>query len=102
MKTNYTIIDKAALALSSALMLLGIVVLGMIEILAGQPYGAAPVEQTNDAGEVVNTLYPAIDPTLRAGLVIAGLAILLLWGLYRMAGTPVESIDRQTVETRAD
>ncbi len=102
METNYTVIDKAALALSSALMLLGIVVLGFVEVLAGQPYGAAPVEQTNDAGEVVNTLYPAIDPTLRTGLVIAGLVILLLWGLYRMAGTPVDNVDRQTVETRAD
>jgi hypothetical protein len=75
------LIDRAAMGLSFALMLLGVVGLGLVEILAGSPYGAAPV--TNDAGEVVAT--PAVDPVLRTGLVIAGLAVLLLWGIYRMA-----------------
>jgi hypothetical protein len=73
-------IDRLAMGLSGALMLLGVVVLGVVEVLAGPPYGAAPV--TNDAGEVVAT--PMVDPAIRTGLVIAGLAILLLWGLYRM------------------
>ena len=74
-------IDKLAKGLGGALILVGVVVLGIVEILAGQPYGAAPV--TNDAGEVVAT--PMVDPTIRTGLVIAGLAVLLLWGLYKMA-----------------
>jgi hypothetical protein len=102
MKPNYDIIDKAALALSGVLMLLGIVVLGIVEILAGEPFGAAPVEQTNEAGEVINTLYPAVDPTLRTGLVIAGLLVLLVWGLYRMTGATAEETERQAVEARAD
>jgi hypothetical protein len=102
MKANYDIIDKAALALGGGLMLLGIVVLGILEILAGKPYGAAPVEQTNEAGEVINTLYPAVDPTLRTGLVIAGLVVLLIWGLYRMTGIPAEHEESQTVEAQAD
>ena len=71
-------IDKAAMALSATLVLLG-VVLGIVEVLAGQPYGAAPL--TNDAGQVLAT--PAIDPALRTGLVVSGLVVLLLWGLYR-------------------
>lgn len=74
-------IDRLALGLSGALMLVGVVVLGTVEILAGPPYGAAPV--TNDAGEVVAT--PMIDPTIRTGLVVAGLVVLFLWGLYKMA-----------------
>ena len=74
-------IDKLAKGLGGALILVGVVVLGIVEILAGQPYGAAPV--TNDAGEVVAT--PMVDPTLRTGLVIAGLVVLFLWGLYKMA-----------------
>ena len=78
--TDFDAIDRAATGLSFALMLLGIVVLGVVEVLAGQPYGAAPV--TNDAGEVVAT--PMVDPTIRTGLVILGLAVLLLWGVYRM------------------
>ncbi|WP_267639856.1 hypothetical protein [Haloarchaeobius amylolyticus] len=74
------IIDKTAMGLSGALMFIGIVVLGIVEILAGKPYGASPVK--NDAGEIVAT--PAVDPALRTGLVILGLVILLLWGLYKM------------------
>jgi hypothetical protein len=74
-------IDRLAMGLSGALILLGVVVLGAVEILAGPPYGAAPM--TNDAGEIVAT--PMVDPTLRTGLVIAGLLVLFLWGLYRMA-----------------
>jgi hypothetical protein len=81
MKYTADVIDKAAWALSAALMLLGIVVLGIVELLAGEPYGAAPLK--NEAGEVIAT--PAVDPALRTGLVIAGLLVLLLWGIYRMA-----------------
>ena len=79
--TDFDTIDRVATGLGFALMLLGIAVLGVVEILAGEPYGAAPA--TNDAGEVVAT--PMVDPTLRTGLVILGLLVLLLWGVYRMA-----------------
>ncbi|MBX0321624.1 hypothetical protein EGH21_01140 [Halomicroarcula sp. F13] len=92
------IIDKAAMALSGGLMLLGIVGLGIVEILAGPPYGAAPV--TNDAGEIVAT--PMVDPTLRTGLVVAGLVVLGLYAAYKLA-TPVEEVDTaKGHETMAD
>jgi hypothetical protein len=80
MQHHTTVIDKAAMALSGGLMLLGVVVLGIVEILAGKPYNAAPL--TNDAGEVIAT--PMIDPTLRTGLVLAGLLVLALYGGYRL------------------
>lgn len=99
---TYTIVDKAALALGAGLTLLGIVVLGIVEMLAGKPYGAAPVEITNDAGEVVNTLYPAVDPTLRTGLVVAGLVVLLGWGCYRMVGTRAVDADARDADVTAD
>ncbi len=92
------VIDKAAMGLSAALMLLGIVVLGLVETLAGEPYGAAPL--TNEAGEVVAS--PAIDPNIRTGLVLAGLAVLLLWGLYRVATPRIEPEDTPTVEMPSD
>ena len=95
--TDFDAIDRAATGLSIALMLLGIVVLGIVEVLAGPPYGAAPV--TNDAGEVVAT--PMVDPTIRTGLVILGLAILLLWGVYRMA-TPEGERAAERREVTAD
>lgn len=98
MKSNYDVIDKAALGISAALMLLGIAVLGIVEILAGQPYGAAPM--TDDAGEVIAT--PLVDPSLRTGLVIAGLVVLLLWGLYRMTTVRIEELEAQEAEAAAD
>ncbi|MEF8783064.1 MAG: hypothetical protein V5A39_09505 [Haloarculaceae archaeon] len=98
MKPTYDVIDKAALGISAALMLLGIAVLGMIEILAGQPYGAAPM--TDDAGEVIAT--PLVDPSLRTGLVIAGLVVLLLWGLYRMTTARVEELEAREADSPAD
>lgn len=88
--TNPTVADRFVMALSGALMLLGIVVLGMVETLAGQPYGAAPL--TNDAGEVVAT--PLVDPTIRTGMVLAGLLVLLVYGVYRLV-TPYVGEERQ-------
>ena len=79
-QTHFDTLDRIALVVSGGLMLLGIVVLGLVEVVAGKPYGASPI--TNDAGNVVAT--PAIDPTIRTGLVILGLVVLMLWGLYRM------------------
>jgi hypothetical protein len=85
------IIDTVAMTLSSTLLLAGIVVLGAVEILDGTPYGAAPT--TNEAGEVI--AQPGVDPAVRVGLVLAGLAVLGLWGLYRLA-IPATRAGRRT------
>jgi hypothetical protein len=90
--TDFDTVDRIATGLSFALMLLGVVVLGVVEVLAGKPYGAAPV--TNDAGEVVAT--PAVDPAIRTGLVVLGLVVLLLWGVYRMASPGVGPATERT------
>lgn len=79
-------IDRAATALGTGLVVLGLVVLGIVETIAGQPYGAAPL--TDEAGEVV--ALPLVDPNLRTALVLAGLAVLALWGLYRIVLPDVE------------
>ncbi|QWC19927.1 hypothetical protein [Halorubrum sp. 2020YC2] len=73
------IIDTAARALSAGLMLFGIVVLGVVEILAGQPYSPVPI--TNEAGEV--TAIPLISPEIRTAFVLAGVAVLGLYAAYR-------------------
>ncbi|WP_135364133.1 hypothetical protein [Halosimplex halophilum] len=96
--TIITTVDRAAMALGAGLILLGVVGLGIVEILAGPPYGAAPV--TNDAGEVIAT--PMVDANLRVLLVVAGLAVLLLWQVYRMAAVPGGEPDTRQVEMTAD
>lgn len=78
-------IDKLAMYLSGGLLLLGIVVAGLIEVLAGKPYN--PVTQTNEAGEVIAS--PAIDPNVRTALVLAALLVLFGYAVYKLA-TPIE------------
>lgn len=102
MQQSLNAIDKAALALSGVLMVFGFVVFGIVELLAGEPLNPAPLEQTNEAGEVVNTIAPAVDPTLRTGLIILGLVVLLVWGVYRMVSTPTEDRQSRTTEVPTD
>ncbi|MBX0285563.1 hypothetical protein [Haloarcula salinisoli] len=91
-------IQKAAMALGGGLMVLGTAGLGIVEMLAGEPYGAAPL--TNEAGAVIAT--PAVDPVLRTGLVLAGLAVLGLYAAYA-AVTADEAAEQATAaETMAD
>jgi hypothetical protein len=97
MNTHTDIIDKVALALSGALVVIGIAGLGIVEILAGQPYGAVPM--TNEAGEVVAT--PAVDPVVRTGVVLAGFGVLLLWGVYKAAAAE-EAPERERRDVTAD
>lgn len=94
---QFDITDKIATAFGAGLLLLGIVGLGLVELVAGKPY--SPVPLTNEAGEVIAT--PAIDPTLRTGLVLLGLLVLFVWGLYR-AATPDTGVDRTRTEVTAD
>ncbi|WP_435073461.1 hypothetical protein [Halorubrum sp. HHNYT27] len=91
------IIDKAAMGLSAGLMLLGVVGMGVLELLAGAPYSPAPI--TNEAGDVVAT--PLISPQIRTGVVLAGLAVLGLYALYTVV-TPLADDAGARHETMAD
>ncbi|GAB3694018.1 hypothetical protein [Halorubrum pallidum] len=95
--TNIDIIDRAAMVLSAGLMLLGIVGMGIVEILAGQPY--SPVPMTDEAGEVVAT--PLISPQIRTGVVLAGVAVLGVYAAYKIV-VPVPEDGRSGHETVAD
>lgn len=90
-------IDRAAMLLGTGLMFLGIVVLGVVETFDGEPFGAAPI--TNEAGKVVAE--PTIDPAIRTGLVVAGLVVLGIWGVYKMVQPAPEPTDTATTETPA-
>lgn len=97
MQSKINVIDKAAMTVGGGLILLGVVVLGFVELLYGQTYGAAPI--ANEAGEIVAT--PMVDPALRTGLVVAGLALLLLWGLYRYATILMDGAEVEAIQTAA-
>jgi hypothetical protein len=97
--TDVDMIDKLAMGLSAVLAFLSLIGLGIIELLAGQPYNPAPM--TNDAGEVIAS--PAIDPSLRVGLLIAAFLVLFLWGLYKMATSrPARDLTRRERDVTAD
>jgi hypothetical protein len=89
-------IDKAAMFLSTGLMFVGIVVLGFVETLTGQPH--FPIA-TNQAGEVV--AYGTFGPVVRTGFVVAGLLVLLAYAVYKLA-TPVETASETTDVSTAD
>ncbi|VTT87735.1 unknown [Halorubrum sp. DM2] len=91
------IIDTAARALSAGLMLFGIVVLGLVETLSGQPFSPAPI--TNEAGEV--TAMPLISPEIRTAFVLAGIAVLGLYAAYRIVA-PLPDGRGVSHETMAD
>lgn len=91
------IIDKAAMALSAGLMLLGVVGMGVLELLAGKPFSPAPL--TNEAGDVIAT--PLFTPQLRTGLVLAGIAVLGLYAAYKIV-TPLAEDAQTGHETVAD
>ncbi|WP_187292618.1 hypothetical protein [Salinarchaeum sp. Harcht-Bsk1] len=83
MMDNYT--DTADLVgmLGGALVAIGVVVLGALNTLTQNPH----MEQTNDAGAV--TAEPLVPADIRAYIILIGLALLLLYGLYKVA-TPLE------------
>lgn len=80
--------------LGGALVVLGVVVLGFINTITDNPH----VEQTNDAGEVVAE--PVIPEDIRAWIILIGLALWLLYGLYKVAA-PAEPVET-TAATPAD
>lgn len=91
---NMDTIDKAAMLVSTGLMFLSIVVLGVIEIIDGPPYGGTPMK--NEAGEIVAT--PGVDPAIRTGLFVLGLLVLLVWAVYKLVGADVsdEAVGTET------
>jgi len=97
MTDTTNIVDRIAMGLSAGLFVLGTVVLGIVELVAGKPYSPAPM--TNEAGEIIAT--PLIDPTIRTGIILLGLVVLALWGLYKVA-TPMTEETTTRREMTAD
>ena len=73
--------DRAAMIVGGACIVLGTVVLGTLETIIGNP---SPVPVTNEAGEVLATTTFPVE--VRAGLVMLGLVVWLVYGLYRLVG----------------
>ncbi|MFB6154017.1 MAG: hypothetical protein ABEJ27_07175 [Halodesulfurarchaeum sp.] len=81
--------DRIAMSLGGGLILLGVVGLGIIEILTGPPFGAVPTES---AGA------PSVPPDLRAWLVVLGVLVFGLYAIYRV----IPRSDDQTVSESTD
>jgi TRAP-type C4-dicarboxylate transport system permease small subunit len=81
--------------LGGALVAFGVIVLGALNTLTQNPH----VEQTNEAGAV--TAEPLIAADIRAYVILLGLGILLLYGLYKVAQQVLE-FDEPTAAAPAD
>ncbi|WP_335999265.1 hypothetical protein [Halorientalis halophila] len=75
--------DRAAMYVGAALIALGTVVLGLVETFVGHP---SPVAVTTEAGELIAA--PTVPPKLRATLVVLGLLVWGLYGVYRLVAVP--------------
>ncbi|CCQ33281.1 hypothetical protein HLRTI_001852 [Halorhabdus tiamatea SARL4B] len=72
--TDETLADQIAMALGGGLMILGVVILGLIEVFSGKPY--SPIADGSVAAGVT------IDPYWRALLITIGGVILMLYAIY--------------------
>ena len=76
-------VDRIAMVLGGGLILVGIAVMGLINVISGAPH--LPVEEE---GAIVAT--PVVAPELRAGLVAVGLAVWFVYGLYTLTSPPAD------------
>lgn len=88
-------VDKMVMLASYALILVSTAVLGIVELFDGAPFGAAPA--TNDAGEVIAT--PLVPPSVRTGVFMLAIVILLIWGVYKVVGTVPEATEERAPQT---
>lgn len=90
--TDLPLVDKLAIGIGGGLVILGTVVLGILELLAGN---LAPVYQATVDGEAVTaitqaglpegaviTSAPLVPPNIRAALIVLGIVVLAGYGLY--------------------
>lgn len=95
--------DRIAMVLGGGLILLGIVVMGLINELAGAPHlfvvddGTETTQVVSpgivDGGTVVAT--PVVSPEIRAYVIALGLLVLAVYAVYKLTSPPpVTNVDQ--------
>lgn len=74
--------DRIAMLLGGGLIVLGVVVLGFINVIMGAPHVPHEVEET---GEMI---YPVISADIRAYLIALGLLVWFGSGIYKITKEP--------------
>ncbi|MFB6128988.1 MAG: hypothetical protein ABEJ47_04415 [Halorhabdus sp.] len=74
--SDETLADQIAMALGGGLPVLGVIVLGLVEVLSGKPYSP----KFTKSGAVASGV--TVDPTIRAGLIVLGMVVLLGFAIY--------------------
>lgn len=92
--TNLTTMDKLAMYVGGGLIILGIPVMGLIVTLGGSMSPLYAWETADKSGTVLApsmapegasiVTSPIFDPVLRGYLVLLGLAIFMLLGVYKL------------------
>ncbi|MFW6448018.1 MAG: hypothetical protein ACOC0X_00595 [Halobacteriota archaeon] len=78
--------DRIAMLVGGGLIAIGVVVMGFLNTITNNPH----LEVVEDGTVVAE---PLIPPDLRAYLVLLGLLVWLLYGLYKVTATPAGEID---------
>jgi hypothetical protein len=108
--TETTAVDSIVMALGGGLILLGTVVLGIVELVAGN--NNPMYVGTNGEGETISALSPGaletvqsapvVAPNVRAALVLAGLAVFAAYAVYCVAARREAEVEEGVEPTVAD
>lgn len=79
--TSTSTADRIAMLVGGGLIVIGTIVLGFLNTITNNPH-----LEVIEEGEVVAE--PLIPPDLRAYLILLGLLVWLLFGLYKVVATP--------------
>lgn len=111
--TDLPLVDKLAMGIGGGLIVFATVVLGIVELLAGN---MAPLYRATVDGEAVtaitqsglpegatNIVAPVVPPNIRAYLIVAGLIVFGLYAVYVIAARrSVETSESRTTPQAAD
>ncbi|MFB6188670.1 MAG: hypothetical protein ABEI57_02190 [Halapricum sp.] len=111
--SDLPMVDRLAMGLGGGLIVLGVVVLGIVELLAGH---ANPMYHGTVNGQAVsaltrsglpdgttNVVSPIVPPNVRAGIVVLGLFVLFVYAVYVLiARRGVGSREERTATSMTD
>lgn len=79
--TSTSTADRIAMLVGGGMIVIGTIVLGFVNTITNNPH-----LEVVEEGEVVAE--PLVPPDLRAYLILLGLVVWLLYGLYKVVATP--------------
>lgn len=85
-------VDRIAMLVGGGLIIIGTAVLGFLNVITNSPH----MEVVEDGTVVAE---PLISPDLRAYIILLGLLVFLLYGLYKLANSYTSEVGSEPTPT---